>query len=79
MVGLPENSLPPSKALRIVNASLELMEALRCLPSVQAEVDASTGVQFVGNLGACGSTPDMPRDLAERYLTHELIAISEGE
>jgi hypothetical protein len=71
--------IPKSKAREIVGLALDLMEQIRGLNQLSVEVDTETGVQFVGSLGAFGSSSDMPRDLMERYLGHELGEMLEQE
>ena len=71
--------LPNTKARKIVGLALDLMEQIRSLSEFSVEVDTETGVQFVGAFGAFGSTSDMPRDLSERYLSHELGEMLEQE
>tara|TARA_Y100001933_G_scaffold186072_1_gene185020 strand:+ start:223 stop:462 length:240 start_codon:yes stop_codon:yes gene_type:complete len=71
--------IPHTKAREIVGLALDLMERIRGLEQFSVEVDTETGVQFCGSFGAFGSTSEMPRDLSERYLGHELSEMLEQE
>lgn len=54
---------------------MELMDLLRQLPQLSVECDKSTGISIVGDNGAIGASPDMPKDLTENYLTHQLSSL----
>jgi Icc-related predicted phosphoesterase len=71
--------LPNTKAKQIVELALDLMDKIRGSRALSIEVDNETGVQILGELGACGATPDMPRDLSEHYLYHQLTEMLEQE
>ena len=59
----------------VVKVSMDLMDLLRQLPQLSIECDKSTGISIVGDNGAIGASPDMPKDLTENYLTHQLSSL----
>ena len=60
---------------QVIKVSMELMDLLRQLPQLSVECDKSTGISIVGDNGAIGASPDMPKDLTENYLTHQLSSL----
>jgi hypothetical protein len=64
---------------RVIKASMDLMDLLRQLPQLSVECDKETGISIVGDNGAIGASPDMPSDLTETYLTHQLGSLLHDE
>jgi len=60
---------------QVIKVSMQLMDLLRQLPQLSVECDKSTGISIVGDNGAIGASPDMPKDLTENYLTHQLSSL----
>ena len=71
------NILPNSRARDITKLALDLLDAVKKTEGLSIEVDSSTGVQFVGELGAFGASSDMPRDISGPYLECELTDMLE--
>jgi hypothetical protein len=42
---------------------------------ISIEIDEDLGVSIVHGMGACGASPDMPRDIASIYLADQVGSI----
>ena len=57
---------------------LNLLDNLKST-GVCIEIDAETGISVTHDMGAFGSAPDMPRDIARIYLADQLGSLLEQE
>ena len=59
---------------KIAQLSLDLLESLN-RTGISIEVDEETGVSLVHEMGAFGASPDMPRELAQMYLSDQVASV----
>ena len=45
------------------------------MTGISIEIDEDLGVSIVHDMGACGASPDMPREIASIYLADQVGSI----
>ena len=68
------NDRTTNQSKEIANQALSLLDNLK-LTGISIEIDEDLGVSIVHGMGACGASPDMPRDIASIYLADQVGSI----
>ena len=62
----------------MANQMMSLLDNLRST-GISIEIDAESGICVTHEMGAFGSAPDMPRNIARIYLADQLGSLFESE